>query len=78
MLCCRACGAEGLRTASAGRIASSLAEMLDTSTQSALRRLLPLTFDGFVQLHNSAVETRNLPRDRHIRFDESEFKIFSV
>ncbi len=33
-----------------------LAEMLDTSTQSALRRLLPLTFDGFLHLHNSAVE----------------------
>ncbi|MFY7998566.1 MAG: sigma 54-interacting transcriptional regulator [Candidatus Kapaibacteriota bacterium] len=33
-----------------------LAEMLDSSTQSALRRLLVLTFEGFVYLHNSAVE----------------------
>ncbi|MCU0425958.1 MAG: sigma 54-interacting transcriptional regulator [Candidatus Kapabacteria bacterium] len=33
-----------------------LAEMLDTSTQSALRRLLPLIFDGYVHLHNSAIE----------------------
>ncbi len=55
-----------------------LAEMLDTSTQSALRRLLPLTFDGFVQLHNSAVEcTHETFRETATSvFDESEFKNF--
>lgn len=55
-----------------------LAEMLDTSTQSALRRLLPLTFDGFVQLHNSAVEcTHETFRETATSvFDENEFKNF--
>ncbi|MBD1206907.1 MAG: sigma 54-interacting transcriptional regulator [Ignavibacteria bacterium] len=55
-----------------------LAEMLDTSTQSALRRLLPLTFDGFVQLHNSAVEcTHEIFRETATSvFAEDEFKNF--
>jgi DNA-binding NtrC family response regulator/serine/threonine protein kinase len=33
-----------------------LAELLDASTQSTMRRLLPLVFDGTVRLHNSVVE----------------------
>lgn len=55
-----------------------LAEMLDTSTQSALRRLLPLTFDGFVQFHNSAVEcTHETFRETATSvFAEDEFKNF--
>jgi DNA-binding NtrC family response regulator len=32
-----------------------LAEMLDVSTQKALRALLPLVFDGYIAFHNSSV-----------------------
>jgi DNA-binding NtrC family response regulator len=55
-----------------------LAEMLDTSTQSALRRLLPLTFDGFLHLHNSAVEcTHETFRETAASIlEEADFKRF--
>jgi DNA-binding NtrC family response regulator len=55
-----------------------LAEMLDTSTQSALRRLLPLTFDGFLHLHNSAVEcTHETFRETATSIlEEADFKRF--
>lgn len=55
-----------------------LAEMLDTSTQSALRRLLPLTFDGFLHLHNSAVEcTHETFRETATSMlEEADFKSF--
>lgn len=56
-----------------------LAEMLDTSTQSALRRLLPLIFDGYVQLHNSAIEwTHEIFREAaHSIFNNDDFQRFT-
>lgn len=55
-----------------------LAEMLDTSTQSALRRLLPLAFDAFLHLHDSAVEcTHEAFRETALTvLDEAEYKQF--
>lgn len=57
-----------------------LAEMLDSSTQSALRRLLPLTFDGYVHLHNSAIEcTHEIFRETAIAaVDEAELVRFQT